>query len=121
MKRIELLENLKTEEFEENEIDYRIYRAYKNTQKLNLEFLNIDNIGFIGDLEKTIDNLERFKIIEFTVSDKTINLMEAMEIFQKRLYLPTQITKIKTGRTHWNFEEDREEEEIAPTLHFRRI
>lgn len=121
MKRIELLENFREEELEEIGIDYRFYRAYKNTQKLNLEFLNIDNIGFIGNLEKTMDNIERFKIIEFTVSDQSINLMKAMEIFQKRLYLPTQITKIKTGRTHWNFEEDRQEEEIAPTLHFTRI
>lgn len=122
MKRIELLENLKEkEDFEKNKIDYNFYRAYKKTRELDLAFINFDNIGFIGNLEETMDNLERFDIKEFTISDQTIGLIQAVEGFQKKGYFPTGLMQIETESTNWNFEEDKEEKEITPAVHFRRI
>ena len=121
MKRIELLENLKeVEDFIENEISYKFYWAYKNTQKIGLDILNFDDIGFESNHEEMIENLERFDIKEFTVSDQSTGLMKGLESFKKRGYFPIDLIQIETGYTNWNFKENKEEKEYTPALLFKK-
>lgn len=121
MKRIELLENLKeVEDFIENKISYNFYWAYKHTKKIGLDILNFDSIGFVTDHEEMIENLERFDIKEFTVSDQSTGLMKGLLSFKLRGYFPSDLIKIETGDTHWNFKENKEEKEYAPALLFKR-
>lgn len=122
MKRIELLENMKdTKDFIENKISYKFYWAYKESQKIGLDILNFDDIGFATDHAEMIENLERFDIKEFTISDQSSGLMKGLESFKKRGYFPINLIEIETGHTNWNFKENKEEKEYTPALHFKRI
>ena len=104
MKRIELLENLKEKDyFEKNKISFRFYWAYKDSQKTGLDILNFDDIGFESNHEEIIENLERFDIKEFTISDQSTGLMKGLESFKKKGYFPSDLIQIETGHTYWNF------------------
>ena len=121
MKKIELLENIKEkEEFEENKISYRFYWAYRESQRIGRDILNFDDIGFEDNHEDMIENLERFGIQEFTISDQSTGLMKGLKSFKRRGYFPEDLIEIDTGRTHWNFKENKEEKEYTPALLFKR-
>ena len=121
MKKIELLENIKEkEEFEENRISYRFYWAYRESQRIGRDIINFDDIGFENNHEDMIENLERFGIQEFTISDQSTGLMKGLKSFKRRDYFPEDIIEIDTGRTHWNFKENKEEKEYTPALLFKR-
>ena len=121
MKKIELLENLEeTRKLEEIGISYNFYWAYRNTQEIGLDLLNFDNVGFKRDHEEMIENLERFGIKEFTVSDQSSGLMEALESFKENGYIPSDVIQIATGYTNWNFEEGKEEKEYSPALFLKK-
>lgn len=121
MKRIELLENLKErEDFIENNISYDFYWAYKDARKIGLDTLNFDSVGFATDHEELFENLERFDIKEFTVSDQSTGLMRGLVRFKKRGYFPSDLIEIEKGYTNWNFEKNIEEKEYMPALLFKK-
>ena len=122
MKSIELLENLKTQEdFEENKVNDIFYRAYKTSKRVGLERMNFDHLGFESDQNEVIENIERFGIEEFTISNDSTALMEALHNFKKRGYKIVDLTEIETGGISWNFEDHTEEKEIKPAIIIRRI
>lgn len=121
MKKIELLENIKEkEEFEENKISYRFYWAYRESQRIGRDIINFDDIGFEDNHEDMIENLERFGVKEFTISDQSTGLMKGLKSFKRRGYFPIDLIEIDTGRISWNFKESKEEKEYEPALLFKR-
>ena len=46
--------------------------------------------------------------------------MKGLKSFKRRDYFPEDIIEIDTGRTHWNFKENKEEKEYTPALLFKR-
>ena len=122
MKSIELLENLKTQEdFEENKVNGIFYRAYKTSNRVGLERINFDHLGFESDQNEVIENIERFGIEEFTISNDSTALMEALYNFKKHGYKIVDLTEIETGSVGWNFENHTEEKEIKPAIMMKRI
>ena len=92
MKKIELLENIKEkEEFEENKISYRFYWAYRESQRIGRDIINFDDIGFVDNHEDMIENLERFGIQEFTISDQSTGLMKGLKSFKRKGYFPSRL------------------------------
>ena len=121
MKKIELLENIKEkEEFEENKISYRFYWAYRESQRIGRDILNFDDVGFEDNHEDMIENLERFGVKEFTISDQSTGLMKGLKSFKRKGYFPIDLIEIDTGRINWNFKESKEEKEYEPALLFKR-
>ena len=122
MKKIELLENIKEkEEFEENKISYRFYWAYRESQRIGRDIINFDDIGFVDNHEDMIENLERFGIQEFTISDQSTALMNELQAFKNKGYFIVDLIEQETGRTNWNFETKEDEKEIKPALLLRKI
>ena len=121
MKKIELLENIKEkEEFEENKISYRFYWAYRESKRIGRDILNFEDIGFEENHQEIIENLERFGIQKFTISDQSTGLMKGLKSFKRKGYFPIDLIEIDTGRTNWNFKENKEEKEYTPALLFKR-
>lgn len=121
MKKIELLEGLKErEEFIENKISHRFYWAYKKSQKIGLDVMNFDDIGFEDDHAEIIENLERFEIKVFTISDQSTGLMKGLKSFKEKGYFPIDLIEIETGHINWNFKENKEEKEYTPALLFKK-
>lgn len=122
MKKIDILENLKTnEDFEESKINYRFYWAYKNAKSARLERLDFEELGFEKDYPEIIENLDRFEIEEFTISDQSTALMSELQAFKNKGYSIVDLIKLETGRTKWNFETEEDEKEIVPALLIRKI
>ena len=121
MKKIELLENIKEkEEFEEKKISYSFYWAYRESRRIGRDILNFDDVRFEENHQEIIENLERFGIQKFTISDQSTGLMKGLQSFKRRGYVPIDLIEIDTGRTNWNFEENKEEKEYTPALLFKR-
>lgn len=122
MKKIDILENLKTnEDFEESKINYKFYWAYKNAKRAGLERLDFEELGFEKDYPEIIENLERFEIEEFTISDQSTALMSELQAFKNKGYSIVDLIELETGRTKWNFETEEDEKEIVPALLIRKI
>ena len=122
MKKIDILENLKTnEDFEESKINYRFYWAYKNAKRAGHERLDLEELGFEKDYPEIIENLERFDIEEFTISDQSTALMSELQAFKNKGYSIVDLIELETGRTKWNFETEEDEKEIIPALLIRKI
>lgn len=124
MKRIELLENINlendTRDFVENGISYNFYWAYKNARKIGLEILNIEHACFTTDHKEFFENLERFEIKEFTVSDQSTGLMKGLESFKAEGYFPSDLIKIETGHSSWNFKKNVKEKDYRLALYFKK-
>ena len=84
MKKIELLENIRTaEEFKANKINYYFFRAYERSKEANFEKINFEDTGFERDIEEIVENLKRFEIKEITISDQSTALMKSLIGFNK--------------------------------------
>lgn len=117
MKRIDILEKIKPDkELKENKINYRFYWAYKKSKSVNLERLDFEETGFKKDYQEIIENLERFEIEEFTISDQSTGLMESLVAFKKAGYTPIDLIEQETGRINWNFETNQNEKEFKPAI-----
>lgn len=122
MKKIEVLENLKTnEDFKEKTINRHFYWAYEKAKDANLQRLDFEETGFHKDHLEIIENLERFNIEEFTISDQSTGLMESLLAFKQAGYLPTDLIEQKTGRTNWNSKIRKEEKETKPAILLRKL
>ena len=122
MKKIDILENLETnEEFKENKINHRFYWAYEKAKRVGLERLDFEELGFEKDYKEIIENLERFEIKEFTISDQSTALMDELQAFKNKGYSIVDLIEQETGRIDWNFETQEDEKEIKPALVLRKI
>lgn len=122
MKKIDILENLETnEDFKENKINHRFYWAYEKAKRAGLERLDFEELGFEKDYKEIIENLERFGIKEFTISDQSTALMNELQAFKNKGYSIVDLIEQETGRIDWNFETQEDEKEIKPALLIRKI
>lgn len=122
MKKIDILEKLKTQEdFEENRINHKFYWAYEKAKRAGLERLDFEDTGFEKDYSEIGENLERFNIDEFTVSEQSTGLMNALQAFRKIGYFPIDVIEQETGRIHWNFETKEDKLEIKPAIVLKKI
>lgn len=122
MKKIDILENLETnEDFQENKINYSFYWAYEKAKRAGLERLDFEELGFEKDYLEIIENLERFEIKEFTISDQSTALMNELQALKNKGYFIVDLIEQETGRTNCNFETKEDEKEIKPALLLRKI
>ena len=122
MKKIDILENLETnEDFQENKINHSFYWAYEKAKRVGLARLDFEELGFEKDYPEIIENLERFEIEEFTISDQSTALMNELQAFKNKGYFIVDLIEQETGRTNWNFETKEDEKEIKPALLLRKI
>lgn len=78
-------------------------------------------MGFEKDYKEIIENLERFEIKEFTISDQSTALMNELQAFKNNGYSIVDLIEQETGRIDWNFETQEDEKEIKPALVLRKI
>lgn len=119
MKRIELIDKLESnEEFVENGINREFYWAYRTATENGLDMLNIDEMGIDPDIQQFIENIERFNIEKFVVSNQSTALMTILAKFKKAGYFPQDVAEVEVGTTY-NFKEHRDEKRYKLGLIFK--
>ena len=85
----------------EPNINRHFYRAYEESQELNLEYLNFEDFGFSNGYPEIEENLERFGITELTVSETSTGLMEILTALKKMGFKPVDLIQIDLGKKNW--------------------
>ncbi len=100
MKKIELLDNAAAagKSLSEQGINYYFYHAYKNSKEAKLETLNFYDEIKSDEIVDVVAACKKFKITEFTLSDRSTCGIERLAEFQQAGCKVTGLTEVKSHR-----------------------
>ena len=115
------LENIMNNEERQQGYEPRLIKAYEYSKRKKLEMLDFDEgTCRIEDFEKLSQNMNDLEINEFTISDRSIYLIEILKDLESVGFKMEKVIEIPTGNKGYNEETDEEYTITKPALLIKR-
>ena len=115
------LEDIMNNEERQQGYEPRLIKAYEYSKRKKLERLDFDEgTCRIEDFKRLSQNMDDLEIDEFTISDRSIYLIEILKDLESVGFKMEKVIEIPTGNKGYNEETDEEYTITKPALLIKR-
>ena len=77
--------------------NYTVYKAYHKSKEAEKDLIDFNDIIWPDDVEAIVNTLKIYGVKDFTISCRSINMIDCLAVFEKFNCKMNDLTTIKTG------------------------